>query len=83
MTCTRRQSPMREHHFYDLETRQGFMWMKGWRCRTCGFAADPILEANRRLGRAAQAVRAVTGDPSSTMLSVRWEYGAISRRGLA
>lgn len=82
MTCTRCQSPMREHDFYDLETRHGFMWMKGWRCLLCGFAADPIREANRRLGRVAQAVRAVTGDPSSTMLSVLCEYGAMTRRGV-
>jgi len=81
MTCTRCQSPMQEHHFYDFETRHGFMWMKGWRCRLCGFAADPILEANRRLGRMVQAVRAFPCDPSRTMLSVPWEYGAVTRRG--
>jgi hypothetical protein len=25
------------------------MWMRGWRCMNCGHAADPIIEANRRL----------------------------------
>jgi len=83
MTCPRCQGLMRENHFYDFGGTYGFMWMKGWRCLICGFAADPILEANRRLCQVAQAVRAVTGDPSSTMLSVLWEYGGLTRRGFA
>jgi glutamate-1-semialdehyde aminotransferase len=40
---------MVEDHFFDLEGTQGFMWMKGWRCRHCGHAPDPLREANRRL----------------------------------
>lgn len=75
MTCTHCHDTMREDHFYDLEMRHSFMWMKGWRCPTCGYAANPLLEANRRLCRVAQAVRPVVGDPSGTMLSVPWRYG--------
>ena len=33
---------------------QGVMrvWMRGWRCRDCGYAIDPLREANRRLHQA-------------------------------
>jgi hypothetical protein len=47
---------MHEDHFYDIEGTQGFMWMKGWRCLNCGYAVDPILEANRRLQQSARTV---------------------------
>jgi len=77
MTCTRCHGSMQEHHFYDLETRHGFMWMKGWRCLTCGYAANPIQEANRRLCHPYVAVRVETSEPSRTMLSVTWRYGPI------
>lgn len=75
MTCTRCHDAMREHDFFGLERRHGFMWMKGWRCRTCGYAADPLPEANRRLCLVDQAVRLVAGEPSGTMFSIPWHYG--------
>jgi|GEM_PF-2060547 hypothetical protein len=78
MTCSRCHGLMREDHFYDFGGTQGFMWMKGWRCLTCGYAADPIAEANRRLCLVNQAVRAVVGDPTNTMLSVPWRYVVIT-----
>ena len=31
--------------------------MKGWRCMNCGHAADPLIEANRRLHDATVLVR--------------------------
>jgi hypothetical protein len=43
---------MREDHFFDFEGTQGFMWMRGWRCIICGYAADPLREANHRLREA-------------------------------
>jgi hypothetical protein len=49
MECIRCQGLMVEDQFFDLEGTQGFMWMKGWRCRHCGHAPDPLREANRRL----------------------------------
>jgi hypothetical protein len=49
MTCLRCQGLMVEDHFFDFEGTYGFMWMRGWRCMNCGHAADPIIEANRRL----------------------------------
>jgi hypothetical protein len=49
MTCLRCQGLMVEDHFFDFEGTYGLMWMKGWRCLNCGYAVDPLLEANRRL----------------------------------
>jgi hypothetical protein len=56
MECIRCQGLMVEDHFFDFEGTQGFMWMKGWRCMHCGHAADPLLEANRRLHEATMLV---------------------------
>ena len=52
MTCRRCQGWMAEDQFIDLEGTHGFMWMKGWRCMNYGYAADPVMEANRRLHEA-------------------------------
>lgn len=49
MYCERCYGLMAEDHFFDFERTAGFMWMKGWRCMHCGYAVDPVLEANRRL----------------------------------
>ena len=57
MECLRCRGLMVEDHFFDFEGTQGFMWAKGWRCMNCGHAADPVLEANRRLHEAAMLVR--------------------------
>ena len=52
MECVRCQGLMVGEQFFDLEGTQGFMWMKGWRCMNCGYAADPVIEANRHLHEA-------------------------------
>jgi hypothetical protein len=39
---------MVEDDFFDSRTSD-FMWMRAWRCMNCGYAADPRIEANRRL----------------------------------
>ncbi len=52
MECRRCQGLMVDHDFFDLEGTQGFMWMKGWRCRNCGHEADPLRAANLRLHEA-------------------------------
>ena len=49
MECSRCQGLMGEDQFIDFEGTHGFMWMRCWRCMNCGHAADPIIEANRRL----------------------------------
>ena len=53
MECRRCQGLMVEDQFFDFEGALGFMWMKGWRCMNCGYAADPVIEANHRLHEAA------------------------------
>jgi len=40
---------MAEDHFFDFDGGAAFMWMKGWRCMNCGYAVDPVMEANRKL----------------------------------
>ena len=57
MECLRCQGLMVNDHLFDFEGTQGFMWMKGWRCMNCGHAADPLIEANRRLLEATVLVR--------------------------
>lgn len=74
MTCSRCQSSMQAHDFFAPEQRHGLMWMRGWRRGTCGYAADPLLEANRRLCLVKQALRIVPSGPSCSMLSVPWRY---------
>ena len=76
MTCPRCQGLMVEGDFYDFEGAYGFMWMKGWRCLNCGHAADPIMEANRRLHQSRRTrstwdkVRVpVTSGPEDDLLS--------------
>ena len=52
MTCVCCQGLMREDHFFDCKGIQSFIWMRGWRCTICGYAADPLREANHRLREA-------------------------------
>ncbi len=49
MKCPRCEGLMTEAHFCDFEGTDGFFWMKGWQCVNCGYAVDPLMEANRRL----------------------------------
>ncbi len=52
MKCKRCQGLMAEDQLFDFEGSQGFIWMKGWGCMNCGYAADPLIEANRHLHEA-------------------------------
>jgi len=52
MKCKRCQGLMVEDQFFDFEGTQGFMWMKCLRCMNCGYAADPLIEANHHLHEA-------------------------------
>jgi hypothetical protein len=49
MRCQRCQGLMDEEQFFDLGWAEGFMWMRGWRCRVCMHAINPLREANRRM----------------------------------
>jgi len=57
---------MAEDQFFDFEGAQGFMWMRGWRCMNCGYAADPVIEANHRLHEATVLVRSAEEPENET-----------------
>jgi hypothetical protein len=78
MQCRRCQGLMMEDHFFDLEGTQGFMWMKGWRCMNCGHAADPVIEANRRLHEATVLVQ-LCEEPEPEDEHVYFEAGTVTR----
>lgn len=62
MYCMRCCGLMAEDHFFDFGATGAFMWMKGWRCMNCGYAVDPIMEANRRLHESASTRRSTLVD---------------------
>jgi hypothetical protein len=49
MNCRNCRSVMVVDDFFDCTATDGLMWMRGWRCVTCGHAVNPLIEANRRL----------------------------------
>jgi len=46
MQCPRCEANMIEEQFSDPERVEGIIWMRGWRCRACGHAKDPLREVN-------------------------------------
>jgi rubredoxin len=46
MQCPRCETEMMEEQFSDSERADGIIWMRGWRCRVCGHAKDPLREVN-------------------------------------
>jgi hypothetical protein len=49
-------------HFIDME-ESGGLWLRGWRCVTCGEVVDPMIMRHRLLSRSrfSRIVEAVTG----------------------
>jgi hypothetical protein len=49
-------------HFIDME-ESGGLWLRGWRCVTCGEVVDPMIMRHRLLrhSRFSRLVEAVTG----------------------
>jgi len=47
MQCPRCETEMMEEQFSDSERADGLIWMRGWRCRVCGHAKDPLREVNQ------------------------------------
>jgi hypothetical protein len=64
MHCRRCQGLMQEAQFFDFQRTEGFMWMRGWRCRDCGHAIDPLREANRRLRTSNRLARPLSRKPT-------------------
>lgn len=61
MHCQHCTGIMSEAQFFDLEGAEGFMWMRGWQCRGCGHAINPLREASRRLRAVSQSALSHNG----------------------
>jgi hypothetical protein len=69
---------MAEDQFFDFQGTHGFMWRKGWRCMDCGYTADSVMEANRRLQKAAVLKRPY-GEPEQEHESVYCRAETLTR----
>ncbi len=47
MNCQRCNGLMVVDHFIDMEDDSGHLWMRGWRCVTCGEVVDPKIYRHR------------------------------------
>ncbi len=47
MQCTRCEGLMVTDHLLDMQESYGPMWMRGWRCVSCGNVVDPLIQRNR------------------------------------
>lgn len=61
MKCGRCHGLMVIDHFIDMEETGG-LWLRGWRCVTCGEVVDPMIMRHRMLNqsRFSRVVEAVT-----------------------
>ena len=50
MKCHRCHGLMVVDHFIDMEETGG-LWMRGWRCVTCGEVVDPMIMRHRMLSQ--------------------------------
>ena len=50
MKCHRCYGLMVVDHFIDMEETGG-LWMRGWRCVTCGEVIDPMIMRHRMLSQ--------------------------------
>ena len=50
MKCHRCHGLMVVDHFIDMEETGG-LWMRGWRCVTCGEVIDPMIMRHRMLSQ--------------------------------
>lgn len=52
MQCTRCDGLMVSDSLIDMEESSIPMWMKGWRCISCGNIVDPLILRHRMIQRA-------------------------------
>jgi hypothetical protein len=57
MTCQRCQGLMVVDHFIDMEYSGG-LWLRAWRCVSCGDVLDSQIRSRRLLLKAAETERA-------------------------
>lgn len=51
MHCTRCEGLMVPDDLVDMQESSIPMWMKGWRCLSCGNIVDPLIERHRMIQR--------------------------------
>ena len=52
MECTRCDGLMVSDHLIDMRESSIPMWMKGWRCVSCGNIVDPLIQRHRMIQQA-------------------------------
>ena len=67
MQCTRCDGLMVTDSLIDMQESSIPMWMKGWRCVSCGNIVDPLIQQHRMIQRAG-AVRLLAREPAMPRL---------------
>jgi hypothetical protein len=49
MECTRCDGLMVADNLIDIQESSIQMWMKGWRCLSCGNIVDPLIQQHRMI----------------------------------
>ena len=49
MQCTRCDGLMVSDNLIDIKESSIAMWMKGWRCVSCGNIVDPLIQQHRMI----------------------------------
>ncbi len=62
MHCTRCEGLMVVDDLIDMQESSIPMWMRGWRCVSCGNIVDPLIQRHR-LTQGTRALRLVKGKP--------------------
>ena len=52
MECTRCDGLMVADNLIDMQESSIAMWMKGWRCVSCGNIVDPLIQRHRMIQQA-------------------------------
>jgi hypothetical protein len=71
MQCSRCDGLMVSDHFLDIKESSQPMWMRGWRCLSCGNVIDPLILKHRmaqhpvRAGVQVQEVPVDTPQPAA------------------
>ena len=52
MQCTRCDGLMVTDNLIDIQESSIPMWMKGWRCVSCGNIVDPVIQQHRMIQQA-------------------------------
>jgi hypothetical protein len=67
MHCTKCEGLMGPDDLIDMQESSIPMWMRGWRCVSCGNIVDPLIQRHRMI-QASGATRLLKVGPSSPAL---------------